>query len=371
MVVGKQLTQQFYTSNISYSYYLGCSTGGRQGMKEAQDFPEDFDGIVAGAPAFDFNNLQSWSYWLSSVAGFDNSSADFIPRGLWTVINDEVIRQCDGLDGAVDGIIEDTDLCVPKLEGLLCGPNPANASACLNPGQYARAVKTFEPLYAAPGDLLYPRMQPSAHAAAAGPIFGGVPFIYAADWAKYVIYNDPNLDATTLGLPYFLESRAADPYNISTWNGDLSPFAARGGKILTYHGLSDPLISSENSARYYSRLAQTMDQTPDQLDDFYRYFRVGGMGHCRGGNGAWDIGQEYAARPAGVSNSQNNVLEAIVAWVEKGEAPEYMEGFKWNGNAMDASGGEQFRRRHCRYPRRNVYMGSGDGSDEAGWECVF
>jgi feruloyl esterase len=369
VVVGKELTQSFYGSNISYSYYLGCSTGGRQGMKEAQDFPGDFDGIVAGAPAFDFNNLQSWSYWLSATAGFDNSSTDFIPRGLWTVINDEVIRQCDGLDGALDGIIEDPDLCTPKLETLLCGPEPANTSACLTPGQYARAFQTFRPLYAGPGDLLYPRLQPSAHAGAVGPLFSGAPFAYAADWAKYVVYNDADLDATKLGLQYYLDSRSLDPYNISTWSGDLSAFRDRGSKLLTYHGLSDPLISSDNSARYYAHLSATMDAPPEELDDFYWFFRICGLGHCWGGVGAWDIGQEFASRPEGVSNGGNNVLEAIVAWVERGEAPEYMEGVKWAGS--NRGGSEQLRRRHCRWPYRNVYKGNGDGKDEEGWECVL
>jgi feruloyl esterase len=337
-------------------------------MKEAQDFPEDFDGIVAGAPAWDFTDLTTWSYWLSANAGFDNSSDAFIPKALWTVINDEVIRQCDGFDGAVDGIIEDTDLCVPKLETLLCGPNPTNTSACLNQGQYSRAVKTFEPFYNGPGDLMYPRLQPSAHEAASSVMFGGKPFQYSADWFKYVVYNDEDLDVTNLGQKDFAYARALDPYNISTWKGDLSAFASRGGKILTYHGLSDQLISSENSARYYSHLSQTMGLRPEQLDEFYRFFRVGGMQHCGSGAGANDLGQTYVGRPAGVSNRENNVLEAIVGWVEQGIAPEFIEGIKWKGDRP--VGGEAFRRRHCKFPGRNVYKGSGDGGDEDGWECV-
>lgn len=338
-------------------------------MKSAQAFPEDFDGIVAGAPAFDFNHLIDWSGWLSSVAGYDNTSESFITQSLWKVINDEVLRQCDSLDGAEDGIIEDPDLCRPILETLICAPNATNTSTCLNSGQYDRAVQLFGPLYNNSGTLIYPRLQPGAHAASYPFFLNGKPFLYTSDWYKYVVYNNASWDATTLSRSDFTYLDSLDPYNISTWNGDLSPFASRGGKILTYHGLQDQLISSENSARYYSHLASTMSLSPDSIDEFYRYFRVAGMAHCSSGPGAFDIGNRYLGRPDGVSEPGNNVLEAIVAWVENGEAPEYIEGIKWVNNT--AAAGEQFRRRHCRYPRRNVYTGSGNGTDEDGWNCVL
>lgn len=369
VVIGKQLTEQFYASPINHSYYLGCSTGGRQGMKSAQQFPEDFDGIVAGAPAFDFNHLIDWSGWLSSVAGYDNTSDSFITKSHWDLIDAEVFRQCDPLDGANDGIIEDPDLCRPKLESLICGPNTTNTSTCLNSGQYARAVKALEPLYNASGTLIYPRLQPGAHHLAYPFLFNGQPFLYSSDWYKYVVYNNPSWDARTLGQSDFTYLDSLDPYQISTWNGDLSPFSSRGGKIFTYHGLQDALISSENSARYYSHLSSTMSLPPDSIDEFYRYFRISGMGHCSGGVGAYDVGQGFTGRPDGVSRPDNNVLEAIVEWVENGVAPEYVEGIKWVGNNPEK--GVAFKRRHCRYPRRNVYTGSGNGTDEDGWECVL
>lgn len=368
VVVGKQLTEQFYETPINRSYYLGCSTGGRQGMKSAQAFPEDFDGIVAGAPAFDFNHLLDFSGWLSYIAGYDNTSETFISKDLWAIINNEVIRQCDPLDGATDGIIEDPNLCRPKLESLLCTADATNTSTCLNAGQYDRAVKSLEPLYNASGVLIYPRLQPGALETAYPFYFTGQPFAYSRDWYKYVVYNNESWDARTLGQSDFTYLDSLDPYNISTWSGDLSQFAGRGGKLLTYHGMVDPLISSENSARYYGHLAATMGMQPTQLDDFYRYFRISGLAHCSGGPGANDIGQVYTGRPEGLSTRENNVLMAIVAWVEQGEAPEFMEGFNWVNNT--ASEGEEYRRRHCRYPRRNAYNGNGDGSDEDGWECV-
>jgi feruloyl esterase len=105
VVVGKEVTTLFYGKNFTKSYNLGCSTGGRQGMKSAQMFPADFDGIVAGAPAFDFNDLSSWSGWLGVTTGFDNTSSSFVDEALWSVVHDEILTQCDGIDGAIDGYV--------------------------------------------------------------------------------------------------------------------------------------------------------------------------------------------------------------------------------------------------------------------------
>jgi feruloyl esterase len=102
-VVGKEITRMFYGQNYTKSYFLGCSTGGRQGFKAAQMFPNDFDGIVAGAPAIDFVALTSQRLWLQVITGFDNTSSAFVPQNLWSVVHAEIMKQCDGLDGAVDG----------------------------------------------------------------------------------------------------------------------------------------------------------------------------------------------------------------------------------------------------------------------------
>lgn len=368
-VIGKQLTEQFYQSPINHSYYLGCSTGGRQGIKSAQMFPEDYDGIIAGSPATDWNHLVDFNGKLSTIAGFDTSSESFITKPLWELITAEILRQCDFLDGAADGIIEDPDLCHPILESLLCTQDAKNTSSCLNKEQYDRAVKTMEPLYNASGSLIYPALQPGAQAEASSYIFSGQPFPYMSDWYKYVVYNNASWDAKMLKESDITYLDSQDPFNVSTWDVDLSDFSSRGGKIITYHGMQDPAITSANSARFYSHLASTMDLAPNSLDDFYRYFRISGMGHCGTGPGAWDIGQTYTGRNQTMSSPQNNVLEAIVAWVENDDAPEYIEGIKWIDDVPDE--GMDFRRRHCMYPKRNVYNGTSNGKDEDGWRCIF
>jgi len=205
-------------------------------------------------------------------------------------------------------------------------------------------------------------MQPGSELEGSFIIYNGIPFIYSAEWFRYAIYNDPTWDPTTLSVQDAANAASLNPFNIETWEGDISPFASRGGKLLTYHGLQDGLISSDNSARYYNHVSSTMSLPSSSLDDFYRYFRISGMGHCGGGPGAFSIGQSSAAS-SGLEESRNVVLQ-MVAWVEEGKAPETVLGAKLvNGTVV----GE---RKHCRYPRRNVYRGPGGYDDVSAWECV-
>ena len=176
-VAGKKLTRLFYDKAYTKSYYLGCSLGGRQGMKAAQMFPGDFDGIVAGSPALDFNNLQSWRASFFPITGPANSSA-FIPPATWkTLIHDEVLNQCDGLDGAIDGIIEDPNLCNFRPEALLCKGNVS--TNCLTSFQLGKVREIFSPFYGEAGNLLFPAMQPGSEVFAAENLYAGKPFSYS------------------------------------------------------------------------------------------------------------------------------------------------------------------------------------------------
>lgn len=367
VVVGKQITQLFYDKNYTYSYYLGCSTGGRQGFKSAQSFPNDFDGIVAGAPAFDFNALNSWGGWQAVLTGFDNTSASFVGRSQWTSVQSEVIRQCDGLDGAVDGIIEDPSLCYPKISPLVCNAT-SNTSTCLSGAQAARVQSLFADTYGEDGTLIYPRMQPGVEALVSLIFRSGQMFSYPLDWFRYVVFNNASWDPSTLTLKDIAYSQELDPYGISTFNPDLSAFNATGGKILTYHGQADGIISSLNSARYYELVAANMSLSPSALDEFYRLFRISGMGHCGGGVGAWDVANRYVGRPMADNTPENNVLLAMVKWVEEGKAPDSITGYGY-GN-LTTAGKVVTSRKHCKYPARNVYIGPGNNTDPASWRCI-
>jgi feruloyl esterase len=163
-VVGKQIVEAYYGRPHTKSYYLGCSTGGRQGTQAALKHPEDFDGIIAGAPATNFNNLIHWVGMLSRYLGSPNaeSSPSFIPSESWKTIAKEVLKQCDYLDGVSDGIISEPDACDFRPEALLCPGDGTSAKGCLTPPQVQALRKIYSPLYGPDGELVYPRFDPGA-----------------------------------------------------------------------------------------------------------------------------------------------------------------------------------------------------------------
>jgi len=365
VVVGKQISESFYGKSHDKSYYLGCSTGGRQGFKSAQDFPEDFDGIVAGAPAFAFNNLTSWSGHFYPITGPPNSST-FVTSAQWMTVHSDVLKQCDALDGFVDGIIEDPMQCQYDPSGLVCPEGTTNSTMCLTPTQVETVKAVFEPLVNEDGDLIYPRLQPGAEIGGAFVLFNGLPFPYTTDWFRYAVYNDPSWDPTTINTEDYDNAARLNPFNIQTFDGDLSAVQQRGTKILHWHGGADFVISSENSPRYYEHVSSTMGLSPSELDGFYRYFLVSGTGHCGGGDGAHAIGQG-----TGEVNSydpKENVLMAMVDWVEKGSAPDTLIGTKWVNDTQSL--GVDFQRAHCKYPKKNQYKGTGNPDVIDSWECV-
>lgn len=347
-----------------YSSSLGCSTGGREGFKSAQDFPDDFDGIIAGAPAISYLNLTSWSGSFVPKTGPKNSST-FVPTALWPVVHEDIMKQCDTLDGYADGILEDASICNYTANTLLCGSS-GNSSACLTQEQVNTVNSIFSPLLASDGSLVYPRMQPGSEIVASNVVYTGTAFPYTEDWFRYAIYNDPTWDATKINTTDYEYAANLNPFDIMTWKGDLSAVQDRGSKILHWHGQMDGIISSENSPRYYEHVSETMGLTPAELDDFYRFFRVSGTGHCSGGDGASAIGQDLASTES--LDPKENILMALVDWVENGVGPETVIGTKWINNTQSA--GVEYKRAHCKYPLRNQYQGQGDPNEISSWKCV-
>ncbi|KAF2845817.1 tannase and feruloyl esterase [Plenodomus tracheiphilus IPT5] len=363
VVVGKQISHQFYMRAHTKSYYLGCSTGGRQGFKSVQDFPDDFDGVVAGAPAFAFNNLTSWSTHFLPLTGVQGDP-QFVPSEMWLVIHKDILAHCDSIDGAWDGILESPDLCDYDPTGLLC--TPSQNTSCLTSAQVDTVRSIYSPLFGPDGSLVYPRLQPGVEATEApvsyflGQAFGAV------DWWKYAIFNNPAWNPLTLNPEDYETSSRLNLFNIETWEGDLCKFQGRGGKLLHYHGVADGIIPSGNSARYYEHVSNTMGLRPQELDDFYRYFRISGMAHCGGGPGASFIGN--SRRNTASLSPKENVLLATIRWVEEGVAPDTITGTAFVNGTMSA--GVDYKRRHCRWPLRNVFDGKGDVKDDSSWQCV-
>ncbi|KAJ7152596.1 tannase and feruloyl esterase [Mycena crocata] len=342
-VIGKQIVEAYYGKPHNKAYYLGCSTGGRQGTQEALRFPNDFDGILAGAPATDWNHLIYRAGMLARYIGAPTpaSSPTYIPPELWKVVAEEILSQCDGIDGVLDGIITDPDACDFNPETLLCRGD----SACLTLPQVDALRKIYSPLYRN-GTLLYPRYDPGAEGGSGGvKMFNGEFPNLVEDWIKYAVLNVTEFDSSEYGLEHSILMDEINPGGISTFDGDLSAFRNRGGKFLTYHGRMDPTIASGNSKRMYDLVSRTLGMA--SLDDFYRLFLVPGMGHCGGGPGASNFGQLDHSTNA-VNSSSHNILLALVDWVEGGLAPETI-----TGTAADGS-----ERVHCRYPKKNFWNGT-------------
>ncbi|KAK7063618.1 carboxylic ester hydrolase [Favolaschia claudopus] len=353
--VGKQITRKLFGKAEAKSYYLGCSTGGRQGWKMAQDFPDEFDGIVAGAPAFAWTGLMSWGamfFPLIKTAGHN-----FPPPSLWPVVDAGILAQCDGLDGAVDGILEEPSRCHFNPETLICAPG--HTSSCLTSRQAATVRAVFSPLFAR-SSFMYPALQ-------FGPgllervfwNYGGAQFLYPDHWYRFAVFNNPAFNTTMLTPDEILFAQKLNPGGINTFSGDISKFRNRGSKILHYHGQVDELISSINSNRYYELVSKTMKMSPTALDEFYRFFRISGMGHCLGG-----LGESVASL-----DPNQNVLTAMVRWVEQGVAPDTILGTAYVSQTK--AFGVDFQRAHCRYPFHNVFSGNGSVKDPANWNCVL
>ncbi|KAG6830735.1 hypothetical protein H0H92_015015 [Tricholoma furcatifolium] len=300
-VIGKQIVEAYYGRPQDKSYYLGCSTGGRQGTQAALKFPDDFDGIVAGSPATNWNNLQGWSAILGRYVGAPDPTGNpsFIPATLWDTIAAEVLKQCDGLDGVLDGIITEPDACEFRPEAILC-TSISNATNCLTSPQVDALHKIYQPLFGLDGQLLYSRYDPGAE-------------------------GDGDAGALLSVATFRLSNLAEESF---------SPIMDE-----------DQLIASGNSKQMYNLISETLSMP--SLDPFYRLFLIPGMDHCAGGPGATLFGQGGIASNA-VNDSSHNVLLAMVDWVENGNAPEVIIGTDETGQS----------RMHCMYPQRSVWNGT-------------
>ncbi|CAG1996813.1 unnamed protein product [Fusarium graminearum] len=357
----KKIIKSFYGKKSAKNYYIGCSLGGRMGVKAAEAYPEDYDGIVAGAPAVDFNNLQGQRAMFYPITG-NSTSANYIPLTTWTgLIHDEVLAQCDKIDGVKDGIIEVPDKCFFNPKKLLC--KGSQTSKCLNSAQVKQLEKIYAPYTYPNGKLIFPRMNPGNELQAVSKLLAGKPFDYSVDWFRYVVYNDPEWDASTYSVDDVRNAEKLNPSDIRTYPKSLPAFKKRGGKLLSYHGGQDNQITQFNTHRFWNHMASA-DRS---LHDYYRYFPISGMFHCSTGPGAWAIGQGGGAPSAGVPfDPEHNVLAAIVAWVEKGNAPQSLTGTKFINDTY--TDGVDFRRKHCLYPKTQTYIG-GDPKKVTSWRC--
>ncbi|KAM5349904.1 hypothetical protein ACJ41O_006409 [Fusarium nematophilum] len=358
----KKIIKEFYGRKPENSYFIGCSLGGRMGIKAVEVFPDDYDGIVAGCPAVDFSNLQGQRAMFYPITG-PVGSPNFIDAGTWTgLIHAEVLRQCDHLDGVVDGIIEIPNRCFFNPWTLLCQWNKTDD--CLNFAQVMQLQEIYAPYRYPDGKLIFPRMNPGNEEQAVSKLLAGEPFSYSQDWFRFVVLNNPEWDAIDYNTDLVRCADKLNPFNIRTYPQTLPAFKKRGGKIISYHGGQDNQITQFNTERFWDHMASA----DHDLHDYFRFFRVSGMFHCNTGPGAWTFGQGGGAPANGIPfEPQQNVLAAIVAWVEKAEAPETLRGTKFIDDRD--SNGIDFQRDHCLYPKAQTYVG-GNHKLRSSWTCV-
>ncbi|USP79334.1 tannase and feruloyl esterase [Curvularia clavata] len=377
VVVSKQIVAAYYAENVSYSYYSGCSTGGRQGLKEAEAFPEDFDGILAGAPAWWTTHLQPWTI---RVALYNlPETADYhIPASLFAVINAEVLKQCDPQDGLVDNIISNPEGCNFRPEALLCGANSTgNSSHCLSTTQLHTLHNIYSDYVDESNTFFFPGLSKGTE---------GQPFLVAAnapnslgsDYPKYFLGLGPEWRFDSYTDAIIALSDKINPGN-ATVKFDLSAYYKKGGKILSYHGLADPLIPYKSSPYFYNEVYRTLKPKGIDIGSFYKFFDVPGMSHCSGTtpafNAPWyfaganqqlQLGDSIYSTP-GFENEEHDVLLALVAWVEKGRVPEQIIATKY---VNDTTHDKVLRQRPlCMYPTRAEYRGHGDPNEAKNWNC--
>ncbi|KAF2644120.1 tannase and feruloyl esterase [Massarina eburnea CBS 473.64] len=287
-VLAKEIVEGYYGNAANKSYYSGCSTGGRQGVKSAQDHPEDFDGILAGAPAWKSTSQQLWQLKVGAI-NLPEDGPGYLPVGMFAIISQEVLRQCDWSDGIADGIIMNPKHCNFRPEKLLCTPSSANQSACLTAPQVSTLKQLYLPLVQMDANVntltyIYPNFGLGSEVQMPSS-FGSnnEPSAYGTDYAKYYLFDDPDWDwKTSFNYTTFTEAERLNPGNVNANNFNLSTFHGRGGKLIQYHGYADGLIPTEASQVLYDETWITMAEQGVDLDDFYHLFFVPGMQHCSG-----------------------------------------------------------------------------------------
>jgi feruloyl esterase len=340
-VQAKSVVHAFYGSAPRRSYWVGCSSGGKQGLKEAQKFPADYDGIVAGAPANYWTHLVTQSLWVAQATLKDPAST--IPREKYAVLHDAALAQCDATDGVRDGVIENPARCRFDPKKLLCAKG--DGPSCLTAPQVAAAQRIYAPAKnPRTGQEIFPGLAIGSEKGWAALAGGPRPLSIADDHYKFVVFKNPDWDFRTLDFDKDLElaDRTDRDFGLNANDPNLRPFAARGGKILMYHGWNDQLISPGNSINYLRSVELVLGGRA-QAADVIRLFMVPGMTHCAGGDGP----------------SSFDMLKALEQWVEESRPPSSITASRFENDKLLRT------RPLCPYPQVARYSGSGS-TDEAG-----
>jgi Tannase and feruloyl esterase len=365
----KAVVAAFYGNKPAHSYFASCSDGGREALMEAQRFPEDYDGILAGAPANYWTHLLVNAVWDLRATTLDPAS--YIPAAKIPALSKAVLAACDAQDGLRDGLLSDPRQCSFDPATMTC--KDGDSDSCLTAPQ----VVALEKIYSGPkdsmGHRLFPGYVPGGEEGGGGwPLWitGNAPgrsliAFFGEGYFANMVYEKADWDYKTFNIDQ--ATKLADEKTASALNAtnpDLTPFMKRGGKLILYHGWSDAAISPLNTIDYYQSVEAKMGQK--ETSSFTRLFMAPGMQHCGGGPGPSVFGQDPSDPTV---DADHNLYTALEQWVEKGAAPSSVIATKY---ADDGGPGKsvQMTRPLCAYPQNARYKGSGDPHDAANFVCA-
>jgi feruloyl esterase len=340
-VSAKTLVAAHYDAPPAKSYFNSCSTGGRQALIEAQRYPEDFDGIVAGDPSWDQMRLYAARVYLNVYV--NREPAAVIPPTKYPMIHDAVLNACDAKDGVKDGVIENPPTCSFDFAALTC--KGEDAADCLTKPQVETAKAMSSPITdRKSGAVLHPGRYYPGSELGWGSVGGPTPSGESHEGMKKIVFK-PDWDYHTIKVPEDVE-RAVRADNGLLFGGDpdLKRFFGRGGKLLMYHGWADPLVSPDTSLIMYKRI---IDAVGPSASNSLALFMVPGMGHCQGGPGT-DVFDKAAA---------------IDQWVASGVKPQSIVASHMTAGVVDRT------RPLCAYPAIARYVGTGSTDDAANFRC--
>jgi feruloyl esterase len=346
-VLSKQVIQSYYGEPAKYSYWVGCSTGGRQGMQEAQRYPEDFDGLVIGAPGMSLTGNVMRRIWVGQGQMGDAA----LPVEKLPLLNRVVYEKCDAGDGLADGVIDDPRRCdfqaardLPKCSG-------ADAADCFTAAQIGGIARIYGGVKTSKGKILFPGEPVGSESVWAENLVGPSKLVLprAESQMKSYMLNPPPGPSWSYSMFDFDKDparTAAAAKLVNPLNPDLGPLKRRGGKIIHYSGWADQQVNPLPAITYYETVSKRMGETATR--DFYRLYMVPGMFHCGGGPGCGSA----------------DWLGALMEWVEKGVAPAQIQG------AHLEKGTATRTRPLCPYPQVARYKGTGSKDEAVNFACV-
>lgn len=366
-VASKSIVEAYYGKSPAYSYFSGCSTGGRQGLEEAQRFPTDYNGIVVGAPAIYWPQLLASDLLTLQVASA--KPENWVSPGKLDTVSKAAFAACH----AANDVIDDPSQCHFDPSSLAC--KNGQTDACLTASEVATLHVIYSGLQDAAGKSIYPGFVPGSEAIWSRQKMGpsqdrvkeALTSAFPIGFFSNMVFANPNWDFRSISpidaLAQALKSKAGQA--VYAENPDLSAFQAAGGKLIQYHSWNDPAIPGGASVKYYESVAANMGGV-ENIHSFYRLFMAPGMGHCSSGPGPNAVGGVFGL-PSPIRDPEHDVISALATWVEDGTAPASITATLYRDN--DSSKEVVAQRPWCAFPKVARYSGQGERNLATSYLC--